>query len=212
MIKLTLVILLLCGPVCARTLIVGILGGWQRFDAPQRGVRKLALQIRDLRLAGVEIDTFENHHREAALEKIKAWRRGAGEDSRVIIYGQSFGGAAAVRLDRELDTLGIPVALSLHIDSVGANDRMIPGNVGAAVNFFEREGFPIRGQALIVASDPSRTKILGNFEYRYRGKQIDESGEKWSSRIFFGTHLKMEDDPLVWSEVQKYILQYVSLN
>jgi hypothetical protein len=37
---------------------------------------------------------------------------------------------------------------------VGANDHLIPANVGAAVNFFEREGFPIHGQSLIVAAHP----------------------------------------------------------
>ena len=212
--RLTIALLLLAFPVPAQTLIVGILGGWQKYDAPQRGVRKLALSMRELHLPGVEIETYENHHRGAALRKVKQWHAEAGANSRVIVYGQSFGGAAAVMLDRELDALGIPVALSLHIDSVGAKDRLIPANVGAAVNFFEREGFPIRGQSLIVAVDPSRTKILGNFEYRYRGqkKDIDESGEKWASRLFFGTHLKMEDDPALWSEVEKYILKYVAGN
>ena len=113
---------------------------------------------------------------------MKQWRAGAAANSRIIVYGQSFGGAPAVKLDRELDALGIPVALSLHIDSVGANDRLIPANVEAAVNFYEREGFPIRGHSLTAA--------------------------------FFGTHLKMEDDPAVWvwSEVEKYILQYVGPN
>jgi hypothetical protein len=197
-------------PLQAQTLIVGILGGWQKYDAPKRAVRKLALKIRDLHLRGVEIETYENHHREAALRKVREWRAGAGAHGNLIVYGQSFGGAAAMQLDRDLDVLGIPVALSLHIDSVGSATRVIPANVGAAVNFFEREGFPIRGQPLIVALDPGRTKILGNFEYRYRGKQIDESGEKWADRVFFGSHLKMEDDPAVWSAVEKYILEYVS--
>jgi hypothetical protein len=211
---LTICLVLLCLPVRSQTLIVGILGGWQKSDAPQRGVRKLALGMRDLHLPGVEIETYANHHREAALDKVKQWHAGAGPSSRIIVYGQSFGGAGAMKLDRELDALGIPVALSLHIDSVGANDRLIPANVAAAVNFYEREGFPIRGQSLIVAADPNRTKILGNFEYQYRhkNKDIDESAEKWSRRMFFGTHLKMEDDPAVWGEVEKYILQYVGAN
>jgi len=196
-------------PVSGQTLIVGILGGWQKYDSAQRGVRKLALHLRNLHLPGVEVETYENHHREAALRRVKEWCTGSGQNRRVIIYGQSFGGAAAVRLDRELDALGIPVALSLQIDSVGASTRTIPANVGAAANFYESEGFPIRGQSQIVALDPARTKILGNFEYHYRGKQIDESNEKWASRMFFGTHLKMEDDPAVWSKVAGYILEYV---
>lgn len=182
---LTICLVLSFLPVQSQTLIVGILGGWQKSDAPQRGVRKLALGMRNLHLPGVEIETYANHHREAALDKVKQWHAAAGPGSRIIVYGQSFGGAGAMKLDRELDALGIPVALSLHIDSVGANDRLIPADVGAAANFYEREGFPIRGQS------------LGNFEYQYRhkNKDIDESAEKWSRRMFFGTHLKMEDDP-----------------
>jgi hypothetical protein len=202
--------LILTAQAQAQTLIVGILGGWQKYDAPQRGVRKLALRLRDLKLPGVAIETFENHHRELALEAVKKWRAESSGNRRLIVYGQSFGGAAAVKLDRELGTLGIPVALSVHIDSVGANDSTIPGNVAAAVNYFEREGWPIRGQKRITAADPARTAILGNYEYRYRGKQIDESGENWASRVFFGTHLKMEDDPALWSEVEKLIVEYAA--
>jgi len=207
--KFTLLLFIALVPAQAETLIVGILGGWQKADSPQRGVRKLALQMRELHLPGVEIETYANHHREVALQKVKEWRAASRENRRLIVYGQSFGGAAAVKLDRELAALGIPVALSLHIDSVGANDRLIPENVGAAVNFFEREGWLIRGQPLIAAQDPLRTKIIGNFEYKYHGKQVDVSQEKWSSRAFFGTHLKMEDDPALWVEVKKLILEYV---
>lgn len=193
----------------AQTLIIGILGGWQKYDAPHRAVRKLALHLRDQNHAGVVIETFENHRRGAALARVKEWRAGSENNRRVIIYGQSFGGAAAVYLDRDLAALGIPVALSVHIDSVGTNDRVIPANVAAAANFFEREAWLIHGQPKIVAQDPLRTKILGNFEFHYRGKQIDESQERWTDRAFFGTHLKMEDDPAVWAAVEKLIVEHL---
>ncbi len=192
----------------AQTFIAGILGGWQQAEAPERPVRKLALRIRERHLPGVEVETFENHRLETALRRIRSWHA-ANPVANIIIYGQSFGGAATVRLDRQLASLSIPVALSVQIDSVGFDDRLIPSNVGAAVNLFEHGGFPIRGQPLILAMDPAATKILGNFQYRYKGKHIDEPGENLARRIFFGDHLKMEDDPAVWDEVEKYILQYV---
>ncbi len=207
--RLLLCVLTFLVPVHAQTLIVGILGGWQKYDSPDRAVRKLALRIRQANLPGVVVETFENHHHEAAVARIRQWRAASPGNRRVIIYGQSFGGSAAVRVDHELDSLGIPVALSLHIDSVGPNTRIIPANVAVAANFFEREGWPIRGWPRIVAQDPARTVILGNFEYHYRGKQIDETGESWAKRAFFGTHLKMEDDPALWNRVEKLILDYV---
>ncbi len=198
-------------PANADTLIVGVLGGWQHYDSPQRAVRKLALRLRNQQLPNVSVETFENHHLPAALEHIKRWSATQQTTPhRLILYGQSFGGAAAVHLDRQLAGLGIPVSLSVHIDSIGSDDRMISANVAAAANFFQREAWPLKGQPEIRADDPSLTKILGNFEYHYRGKQIDETGENWAKRALFGTHLKMEDDPALWREVEKIIMAYLN--
>ncbi len=74
-------------PAGSQTLIVGILGGWQKYDSPRRAVRKLALRMRELRLPGVEIETFENHHPEAPLEKVKAWWAASDANRNVIVYG-----------------------------------------------------------------------------------------------------------------------------
>jgi hypothetical protein len=208
--RVLLLTLLLFGiPARSESLIVGILGGWQRYDAPNRSVRKFALKLREEHLPNVSVDTFENHHLAAALERIEQWHREPGNSAgRLIVYGQSFGGAAAVRLDRELDKVGIPVCLSIHIDSVGTNDRLIPPNVGTAANFFQREGW-LKGQPEIRAEDPAKTHIAGNFEFHYRGKEIEEQRESWARRTFFGTHLKMENDPALWDAVEKLVLEYV---
>ncbi len=56
------------------TLILGIVGGWERWDAPQRGVRKTALELRDLRMPRVYVETVENHKLELARQLVdRAW-------------------------------------------------------------------------------------------------------------------------------------------
>jgi thioesterase domain-containing protein len=69
------------------------------------------------------------------------------------LYGQSFGGAAVVKLARQLDKLGVPVLLTVQIDSVGRGDARIPPNVARAASLFQRNGVLISGEAPIVAED-----------------------------------------------------------
>jgi len=52
------------------TLILGIVGGWERWDAPQRGVRKTALELRAMNLPGVYVETVENHKLDLAEQLV----------------------------------------------------------------------------------------------------------------------------------------------
>jgi len=202
------------------TLVIGFLGGWEKWDDPNRGVRKFALALRAKRLPGARVETVENHSRGVALELVRRAfdRDGDGRlsadearDARLILYGQSFGGAAVNKLSKELEPLGVPVLLSVQIDSVGANDADVPPNVRRAVNFFQRnDQFGIRGEPKIFASDPHKTEILGNFEYDYRNKKVDLSGAHWYQKMFKNAHVKMELDPEVWSAVERAILAELS--
>ncbi|MCU1257674.1 MAG: hypothetical protein JWO80_559 [Bryobacterales bacterium] len=192
------------------TLIIGVLGGWQHADEPGRGVRKLALHLRDRHIPNVAVETFANHHLSPAMTLIQTWwSRESNESPALILYGQSFGGAAVAKLAHQLQAVHIPVALTVQIDTVGRRS-LIPSNVTAAVNFFQREGWPLRGEALIRAEDPKHTEIIGNYEYHYRDKKVDLSSENWARRMVFGTHLKMEDDPELWSAVEQVIVGRLS--
>jgi hypothetical protein len=199
-------------------LILGFLGGWERWDDEHRGVRKLALKLRAAGLPGVFVETMENHRQRLASELILAaldWNRNGRLDpeeragARIILYGQSFGGAAVVKVARELHQLGIPVLLTVQIDSVGHSDSRIPSNVAAAANLFQRDGPPIMGRRSIQADDPSRTCILGNFRYRYFFKPVDTSSASWPRRTLGGAHAKMELDPAVWVRVERLILEAI---
>src|SRR5687768_4846317 len=197
------------------SLIIGFLGGRESWDNDKRGVRKLALKLRALKLPGVHVETVENTRRPIALALVRNAfdrdRNGRLDErergsARVIVYGQSFGGAAVVKFARELDAMGVPILLTVQVDSVGRNDAVIPPNVARAANLFQRDGFTIRGEREIRAADPRSTTILGNYRFTYRGKRIDLSEVSWFKRLLQRAHTKMDFDPEVWALVEKMIL------
>jgi len=192
------------------TLILGIVGGWERWDAPQRGVRKTALELRAKQLPGVYVETVENHKLQLASELVRrAFPGEAARSARIILYGHSFGGMSAIRFAGELDTQQIPVKLLVLIDAVGRN-RPIPPNVRAAANFYQRESCPICGPKKIRAQDPERTRILGSFAWQSRGKKLDLGTEPWVRRFFVRGHEFMEFDPDMWNSVKQLIVDAVS--
>src|SRR5262249_4178362 len=122
----------------------------------------------------IRAEVLENRSRAEALEfilrELKDGAASSSEPPRIILYGHSWGASATVYLARDLQQRGIPVALSIQVDSVpknGVDDSIIPGNVREAINFYQDQG-RIRGEQTIVAADASRTVILGNFLYRYQ--------------------------------------------
>ena len=196
-------------------LVVGFMGGRESWDNHRRGVRKLALKLRAMGLPGVHVETVENKKRRLAVELI---RRAFDRDrdgrldererasARVVVYGQSFGGAAVVKLARQLKEIGVPVLLTVQIDSVGRGDKMIPSNVRRAANLFQRDGLIIKGEREIRAEDPTKTTIIGNFKFDYDGKKVDLSEVSWLKRLFQAAHTKMDHDPEVWALVERLIL------
>jgi pimeloyl-ACP methyl ester carboxylesterase len=194
------------------TLVIGFLGGFESWDDGHRSVRQLALRLRER--PGVYAESISNHRRKVALELIRRAldtnrnQRLEPEEraaARVILYGQSMGGAAAVATARDLDRLGIPVLLTVQVDSVGLHDGVIPANVRAAVNFYQHDLFTIQGRGKIRAADPSRTRVLGNLGASYLLRSVDETNASWARRVFGGSHAKMELDPVIWNQVEQYI-------
>ena len=199
-------------------LILGFMGGREPWDNPKRGVRKLALKLRSMPHPGMHVETVENKKRELALRLIhEAFDRnqdGKLDETerglvRLILYGQSFGGAAVVKLAKQLKERDISVLLTVQVDSVGRNDGIIPSNVARAANLFQKNGLLVRGEPEIRAEDASKTEIIGNFEFDYRDKAIDVSEVSWLKRIFLTAHTKMDFDPTVWKKVEAMILEVV---
>src|SRR5262245_42308411 len=119
---------------------------------------EFGLKLRSIKNPLVYAEALENKKRGLAIELIrKAFDRNRdGEldeqertSVRLILYGQSFGGAATVKLARQLKTMSVPVLLTVQIDSVGRGDKIIPSNVARAANPFQRNGLFIRGEPQI---------------------------------------------------------------
>ena len=203
------------------TLIIGFQGGRQRWDSEREGTRLLALKLRGMNLPGVHVETVENKRRALALDLIERAfdrnRDGRLDDEeraavRLIVYGQSFGGAAVTKLARELEARGIPVQLAVQVDSVGRNDDVIPANVRRAANLYQDDGWLIRGEPEVRAADPAKTEILGNFRFSYADKEVDMSRVPWHQRLARDAHAKMCNDPEVWAKVEELILSELDLN
>ena len=193
------------------TIVLGFLGSLESYHDERRSVRKLAHRLNER--PGVHAETFANRNRktarrfvERALDQNRDGKLDSAErnSARVVIYGQSLGGAATVRLARDLAKRRIPVLLTVQVDSVGLRDAEIPANVRAAANFYQHERFTIRGEEEIHAADPARTRIVGNFRHHYPLLAPYPPMES-KIRALGGGHARMEADPLVWLEVETLI-------
>jgi pimeloyl-ACP methyl ester carboxylesterase len=123
--------------------------------------------------------------------------------ARIVIYGHSWGASETVTLARRLNDLGIPVLLTIQIDSIekaNENDRSIPPNVREAVNFYQAQGL-LHGRSSIAAMDPAQTTILGNFQSSYREHPVRCKGYPWFARVFMRPHIEIENDPSVWTRI-----------
>ncbi len=204
--------------VTAATIVVGFVGGFVRHNNPHQKPVQLAQRIQRTDPKDFYVQVFENRHRKAAyktilhlLDRNHDGVLSADEkaQARIILFGHSWGGAAVVLLARELDRLGIPVLLTVQVDSVAKpwqGDRVIPENVAAAVNFYQPYGF-IHGRALITAADPAKTQILGNYRFDYKKTPVKCEGTSWFDRVFTPNHVQSECDPRLWSQVEDLVRQ-----
>ncbi len=196
-------------------LVLGFMGGRNKADDPRFGVGRFANRLREMDLPCVRVETVANDDRELALELVRSAfdRNHDGridaaerESTRLILYGQSFGGAAVVQFARKLKAAGIPVMLTVQVDAVGRHDEVIPTNVAQAANLFQHDDLFIHGPSHIHAEDPQATQIIGNFQFEYHGSTIDISDLAWDKKVFQKSHVRMDRDPVVWGKVEELIV------
>jgi len=197
-------------------LVIGFVGGFVHSDDLRHSEVQIARQIQATYGNGVQVQLFENRRRAQAHKLILDWlnRRGDGKpadeekrSARLILFGHSWGASAVVSLARELQRDGIPVSLTIQVDSVtknGENDSVIPDNVAEAVNFYQTGGI-LHGRSKIRPADPSRTMILGNFRFTYEKEPAECRAYPWYDRLLFKGHTAIECDPRVWSQVEALI-------
>ncbi len=199
-----------------RVIVIGFVGGFVRRNDTVHQEVQLAARLRDQYPTRMQVKMFENRQGRQAhheiLEMLDGDRDGALSDlekrtARIVIYGHSWGASEGVTLARTLGQDGIPVLLTIQVDSVekiGENDKWIPANVGQAVNFYQANGL-LHGRREILAADRSRTQILGNYRVDYKTKRINCDGFPWYAQMFMSPHIKIECDPSVWNQVEALI-------
>ena len=193
------------------------MGGRVHGDNLAHGEARLA-QTSIFTMPAWSILTFANHDAHQALRTVLATLDTSNDGqlsesekstARIILFGHSWGASEAIHFARELDRLGIPVLLTVQVDSVektGENDRSIPPNVREAVNFYQTHGI-FHGRKSIQAVDPSRTRILGNYQSDYTGNPVSCTGYSWYARAFMHSHIEIENDDAVWSRIENLIFK-----
>jgi len=201
-------------------IVVGFAGGFVRHDNLHHGPVQLARRIQGELPAGATVQVFENRHRRAAYQSIVRMLDSnhdgvlsAAEkaQARIILFGHSWGASAVVMLSRELDRAGIPVVLTVQVDSIRKpwqSDGVIPDNVAEAANFYQPHGL-LHGRPEIRADDDSKTQILGNFRFDYQKNPVKCEGSSWFDRTFTPSHMQSQCDPRLWTQVEQLVRERV---
>ncbi|HEX3355188.1 MAG TPA: hypothetical protein VHS34_20375 [Terriglobales bacterium] len=203
-------------PAVPPAMVIGFVGGFVKHDAAAHSTVQVVEHLRNEYPAGVYVQAFENRRQGKAYKEILrqldlnndgALSNDEKRKARIIIFGHSWGASETVTLARKLEKDGIPVLLTIQVDSVskiGQNDRVIPTNVGQAVNFYQPDGI-VHGQSAIRAADPAKTEIMGNFRFDYKANPIRCEGYPWFDRVLVKAHTEIECDPKVWNQVEALI-------
>ena len=201
----------------APLIVIGFMGGHVRAGNPVHREALLVRNLEDRFPNAVRAMTFANRDEAAALHSVldlldidKDGRLSNNEKNaaRIVLFGHSWGASEAVNLAQDLDRRGIPVLLTIQVDSVrkhGEDDGSIPANVREAINFYQTEGM-LHGRSSIQAIDPTRTTILGSYESSYKTKPVSCAGFSWFARAFMKEHIEIENDIVVWDKINALIV------
>jgi pimeloyl-ACP methyl ester carboxylesterase len=204
-------------PTPEHLLVIGFMGGRIHAGNLAHGEARLARDLDQRFPETVHAITFANHREHEALRTLldlldtsKDGRLSDAEKNaaRIILFGHSWGASEAIHLARELGRRGIPVLLTIQVDSVeksGENDGFIPPNVREAVNFYQTEGL-LHGRQVIHAVDPTRTIILGSYRSSYKTKPVSCPGYSWFARAFMKPHIEIENDYALWNGIEALIV------
>jgi hypothetical protein len=201
-------------------ILIGFVGGFVHHDNLHHGPVFLASRMHQEAPKDAYIQVFENRHRRTAYRTIVhlldinhdgILTHDEKSQARIVLFGQSWGGSAVVTLARELDRAGIPVLLTVQVDSVEKpfqHDGVIPPNVAEAVNFYQPHGL-VHGRPLIRAEDVSKTEILGNYRYDYNQTPVKCEGMPWIERTLIPGHMHTECDTHLWDQVESIVRQSI---
>jgi hypothetical protein len=193
-------------------IVIGFVGGFVKHDDLNHPEVHFAALLRADYPPTIHAEVFANHEGKKALYRVLQWLDTNSDgvislsekaQSDIIVYGHSWGASQTVTLARELGRRGIPVVLTIQIDSVrkpGQNDSTIPPNVRNAINFYQTKGL-IHGRQTIRAADPKLTNVFANVEITYRNHEINCDNYPWLARHVNRGHHEIENDPVVWDQI-----------
>src|SRR5580700_11719157 len=195
-----------------KMIVIGFVGGFAKRDDAKHPEVQFAAQLRVRYSSQIHAEVFSNHEGKKALRQVLCLldtdrdgtlTRIEKEQAIIIIYGHSWGASETVAFARELGQRGIPVLLTIQLDSIakpGQEDSTIPPNVANAVNFYQPRGL-LHGRSEISAADPARTRIIGNFQMTYENRRINCDNYPWFARTFNKPHHEIENDARVWKQI-----------
>ncbi len=197
-------------------IVIGFVGGFARADDLKHPEVLFAAYLREHYSPALHAQVFSNHDEQGALEYVARLldqdHNGLLSDeerrsARIIIYGHSWGASQTAAFARDLGRRGIPVLLTVQLDIItkhGQKPTEISPNVVSAINFYQSEG-PLQGRPKIVASDPARTRIIGNFKMAYSHTSVNCGNYPWFVRTFNKPHHEIENDAHLWDKVASLI-------
>lgn len=197
-------------------IVIGFMGGRIKANNTVHREATFAAQLQRDYPGEIHAEVFANrdgqHAYQEVLRLLEANHDGVlsatqKRRARIVIYGHSWGASEAVSLARRLGRDGIPVLLTVQVDSVakkGEQDEYIPANVIQAANFYQLTGL-LHGRRTIRAVDPAKTQIVGNFQLEYRDHHVQCRQYPWYARAFMRPHIEIENDPRVWNQIKTMI-------
>ncbi|HEY3740908.1 MAG TPA: hypothetical protein VGL53_13740 [Bryobacteraceae bacterium] len=202
--------------VHSSTVVLGFVGGFVKNDDSRHPEVQIIQRLSEQKRPAFHAAVFENRQTAEALKQVIRWLDTNGDghlsaqekqSARIILFGHSWGGSAVITLADDLNRRGIPVLLTIQVDSVNkgwGHDCVIPPNVAEATDFYQTRGV-LHGCRAIRAEDSKRTRITGNYEFEYTAQPAGCRSYSWFNRHFFITHNAIGCDARVWSRVEDEI-------
>src|SRR5271157_2769203 len=163
-----------------KVLYVGIVGGLETPSNRRSGVVQIRDALRGPTYTGVCARTFSPYHwtsgRRWILKHFPSHPGPMTADElkqapKVVLVGHSLGGWAVLSVARGLDRKGIPVELTIQVDSVGVTDRTVPSNVKAAAIFYARDILMLMTTKKIKVEDARQTRLVANIRVKGVGHE-----------------------------------------
>lgn len=172
------------GETCARNVIgktgsesdckiiyAGFVGALETSDHEASGVVQIRDTLRGPAYADVCANSFLPYNPSAGLDWIlKHFPSHPGplapeevrKSPKIILIGHSTGGWAMLSVARDLRRKGIPVELTIQVDSVGIADVTIPSNVKEGAIFHAHDALMLMTTKRLKLEDAAKTKIVAD--------------------------------------------------